>query len=874
MHDGPITTFLFTDIEGSTRLWEEEPLRMREALAHHDALARAAVEEHGGCVVKTTGDGVHAAFDDPLAGVRAALAMQLALADAAAGNGLALRLRCGLHAGVHEMRDGDFYGSAVNRAARIMSAAHGGQVLLSGAVAALVADRLEAQASLRDLGTVRLRDLSTPERVFQLVHPVLRAEFPALRSLESTPNNLPQELTSFVGRERDVAGVRALVERSRLTTITGMGGLGKTRLAAHVAAEMQDAFPDGVWLVELADISDGRLVPQAVGNVLRVKEERAHPMAEVIAEHVATRTVLIVLDNCEHLLEECSAVAQRLLHAGPGVRLLATSREPLRLQGESVYVLPALEVPNLRAPFEPSFLVQNPAARLFVERARAARADFELTSANGADVAAICHRLDGIPLALELAAARVRSLTPAALADRLKDRFRMLKSGDRTAAARQQTLRALIDWSYELLGAPERALLAELSFFAGGWTLEAAEAVCDCGDDGDVLDLLERLVEKSLVIHDASQARYRMLETVRQYAYERLLASGRLDAVRERHFQYFRRLVADAQAGFGSDAPRWLAALDLELDNLLTALRSAGTSGSTGDSLGMCNGLKRYWFNGGRLQLGLQVTMDVLASTSGAAAHAERNRAVFLAGQLHYLLGDYARARAVMTESLHAARALGDDASVPALLQTLGMAAQGEGDVAAARAWLSEAVELARRGGEKRRIAAAMNSLAQLEIAAGAPARARELLEEVVHLSRDAADPEAIAIGMLNLVIALIASGTAAKASEVLRGAVPLALRTGSSRIEQSVLEVCAGLAAANQDATHAARFYGAAESRARRTGLRRDPADQAFLAPLMAQARERLGNDRFQREADEGGQLADDHAAREVHEWLLSSPA
>jgi len=875
VHDGPITTFLFTDIEGSTRLWEQEPLRMREALACHDALARAAVGEHGGRVVKTTGDGVHAAFDDPLAGVRCALALQHALADPAQTGGIALRVRCGLHAGVHAMRDGDFYGSAVNRAARIMSAAHGGQVLLSGAVAALVADRLDSGTSLRDLGTVRLRDLSTPEHVFQLVHPALRADFPALRSLESSPNNLPLEVTSFVGRERDVAGVRDLVERGRLTTITGMGGLGKTRLAVHVAAEMQDSFPDGVWLAELADIADARLVPQALAGVLGVKEERERAMAEVIAAHAASRTLLIVLDNCEHVLEACSSLAQRLLRAGRGVRILATSREPLHVQGESVYVLPALDVPNLRAPFEPSFLMRNPAARLFVERARAARADFELTDANGAEVAAICHRLDGIPLALELAAARVRSLTPAALAERLKDRFRMLKGGDRTAAARQQTLRALIDWSHDLLDPPERALLAQLSVFAGGWTLEAAESVCACGEGEEVMDLLSRLVEKSLVIHDAQAGRYRLLETVRQYAQERLAESGRTGAVRARHLDHFCAVAQAAQSQLsGSEAPRWIALLDVERDNVMAALAGGLDAPPLPQRMALANRMKRYWFHRGFLQVGLHVALDLLAEGADAAADPERSRTLFTAGQLQFLLGRYADARESMGRSLDMARRLHDDAAIPALLQSLGMAAQGEGDVGAARGYLEEALDFARRGGEKRRVAAAMNALAQLEIAAGETRRARPLLEEVVALSREEGDSETAAIGLLNLAIAAIECGAPADASSHLLAAERLAAQVGSMRLEQSLLEVCAGLAATREDAVRAARFYGAAESQAGRTGLRRDPADEAFLVPLIRRARAALGDERFEREAAAGFGLAAPDAAEEVRAWLLSSPA
>ena len=874
MHDGPITTFLFTDIEGSTRLWEEEPLRMREALARHDTLARAAVEDNGGRVVKMTGDGVHAAFEDPLGALESALALQAAMQDPANTAGLPLRVRCGMHAGVHEMRDGDFYGGAVNRAARIMGAAHGGQVLLSGAVAALVADRLGAECRLRDLGSVRLRDLSSPERVFQLVHAGLRADFPALRSLESTPNNLPQELTSFVGREREVAGVRAVVERSRLTTISGMGGLGKTRLAAHVAAEMQDSFPDGVWLVELADITDERLVPQAVARVLSVKEEPARAIADVVAAHVATRTLVIVLDNCEHLLEACASLAQRLLRSGAGVRIIATSREPLRAQGESVYLLPALEVPSLRAPLEPSFLMQNPAVRLFAERARAARDDFELTSENAAEVAAICHRLDGIPLALELAAARVRTLPLAAMAERLKDRFRMLRAGDRSATSRQQTLQGLIDWSYELLDEEERDLFRQVSVFAGGWTLEAAEAVCACATR-DVIELLERLVEKSLVIHDVAAARYRMLETVRQYAQQRL-AERDDGAVRARHLDYYGALGARAEAGIvGADAARWLSLLDAELENILAALAAPQGPAAAQEDLArlrLANRMKRYWLHRGLLHLGLQMTLDALGMAREAPP-AERNGALFAAGQLEYLAGHHARARAYLEESLAITRSLGDESALASVLQSLGMASQGEGDVAKARRYLEEALALARRGGNTRRIAGAMNALAQLEMSAGELAPAKSLFQQVVQLSEVAGDREGVAIGLLNLAIVRILLGAPVEAGDDLRNALAVAAELESARIEKSLLEVCAGLAAARAQPRAAARFYGAAESRGRATGLHRDASDEAFLAPLIGRARSALGTDAFDAEMGSGARLGAAQAAQELRDWLLTGP-
>src|SRR5436190_15565914 len=353
-----VVTFLFTDIEGSTRLWEQEPERMRPALARHDAIARAAVEGHRGIVVKTAGDGVHATFDDPLDAIGATLQLQQALADSTATGGIAFRVRCGLHLGVDERRDNDFFGPAVNRAARIMSVAHGGQVLLSEAVALLVRGRLPAGVTLRDLGAVRLRDLASPERVYQVVHPQLRQDFPALRSLEATPNNLPQQVTSFIGRGFDLTEVKKILGNTRLLTLLGVGGIGKTRLSLQVAADMLDGFPDGVWFVELAPLVDAQLVPQAVASVLGVKEEAGRPVVEALKKHVKDRQLLLIVDNCEHLVHACAELAKQLLESGPRLKILASSREHLHVPGEATYPVPALGVPEPSTATTPAALTQ------------------------------------------------------------------------------------------------------------------------------------------------------------------------------------------------------------------------------------------------------------------------------------------------------------------------------------------------------------------------------------------------------------------------------------------------------------------------------------------------------------------------------------
>ena len=433
----PVTTFLFTDIEDSTKLWDEKPDRMRHALAMHDLVARKAVSDHRGTLVKMTGDGMHAAFDDPFNAIAAVVQLQLALADSESMHGVALRARCGVHVGVEEFRDNDFFGREVNRAARIANAAHGGQVLLSQAVAVLMRDRLPAGLTLRDLGPVRLRGLATPERMYQLQHPQLRQSFPALRSLESTPNNLPQQLTSFVGRERVLEEVDKVLQSTRLLTLFGAGGIGKTRLSLQVSEVVLDRFPDGVWFVELAPLSDAQRVAQAVASALGVKEEPGRQVIEAVLSYVKDRCLLVVLDNCEHLVAACADLAHRLLLAGPQVRILASSREPLHIAGEVTYLVLPLPTPDASADMAPERLTQFESVRLFIDRAMAARPAFALTAQAAPAVADICRRLDGIPLAIELAAARLRSMSADQIALRLSDRFQLLypRGPNRAAAA-------------------------------------------------------------------------------------------------------------------------------------------------------------------------------------------------------------------------------------------------------------------------------------------------------------------------------------------------------------------------------------------------------------------------------------------------------
>jgi predicted ATPase/class 3 adenylate cyclase len=876
MADPPaVTTFLFTDIEGSSRLWETQPERMQPALVRHDRILREAVLQHRGEVVKTTGDGIHAVFKDPQQAVAATVTALTALADPATTAGLELRVRCGMHAGVANHIDADYFGSAVNRAARIMSAAHGGQVLLSQTVAELLRGRLPDGVSLRDLGAVRLRDLAGAERLYQVLHNALRADFPALRSLEAVPNNLPQQVTTFVGREREQRDVKDALRSARLLTLCGIGGLGKTRLSLQVAADVVNDYPDGVWFVELAPIADPRLVAHAVASVLGVKEEAGGTIVDALVEHVRDTRMLLVLDNCEHVVAACAQLARVLLQSGAHLTILASSRERFNIAGETVHTVPPLAVPAPNDPVSADAILQCEAGRLFVERATAAQPAFRVTADNAGAVVEICRRLDGIPLALELAAARVRALSAERIAARVTDRFRLLTRGDRAALPRQQTLRAMIDWSHDLLTEKERALFRRIAVFAGGWTLEAAETVAAGGEIGesDVLDLLAALVDKSLVMIGADGGRYALLETVRQYAEERLAASGEDAGVHGRHLAHYLALAEAAGAGLGGDEQaEWLRRLDADRENLLTAHAWSVRSRSDSESgYRLVSAIKLYWFIRGLLDLGRRVTVEALAVPDGGHATLARCRALWAAGQICAYTGRYEEGQHYLQQSLGLARELGDRRMIAAAQNFLALAALGLGDRAGARRHSEEALDLARELGNEREIAVASNALAQLHRMDGDLDAAEPLYDQVVAIAHAERDREFAAVGILGLAMVAVGRGNARHAGALLREVVTIADETGSTPAAQSALDVGAGLAALVEDFERSARFFGVTQAQTERTAIRRDPADEAFVQPLIARSREALGEAAFARAEAAGRALPLDAAIDELRGWLAA---
>jgi predicted ATPase len=554
-----VVTFLFTDVKGSTRRWEADADGMRAALAAHDEVLRRAIETHGGWLFKHTGDGVCAAFASPRSAVDAAVDAQRALE---------LSVRMGTATGEAELREGDYFGAVLNRAARVMAAGHGGQILLADSTAGLLTG-----VDLIDLGPRRLRDLPNPVQVFQVRADGLRTDFPPLRALDVSPGNLPRAATSFIGRESEVGEVHAAVKAHRLVALTGVGGVGKTRLALEVAGRLADEFPDGVWFFEMAAVTDPAAVPDAVAAVLGIIQQPGKSVSESVATALAGRVRLLVFDNCEHVLDAAAGLVEAILAHSATVKILATSREGLSAADEQLWPVPSLDI---------GAGIDSAAVSLFIERAQAVSPHFSVANADeAAAVVEICGRLDGIPLAIELAASRMASMTAIEVRDRLDQRFRLLV-GSRRGLARHQTLRHAVAWSYDLLDDTEKALLDRCSVFAGGFDLQSACAVMGSDDDFVVLDLLDTLVRKSLLIADrsAGRTRFAMLETIRQFAEEQLVARGEAPQIPAAHSRYFAGREADIMALW--DSPRQRQAYDwftIELANLRTAFRWAADHG-------------------------------------------------------------------------------------------------------------------------------------------------------------------------------------------------------------------------------------------------------------------------------------------------------
>lgn len=813
-----VVTLLFTDIEGSTTLLERAPVAYRGALKKHHRLLNLAIEGHDGVVFERLGDGIYAAFQRTTDAVAAAVQAQLSLHKHNWGELGEVRVRMAVHPGELDRWDDRYFGPALYRCARLLAVGHGGQTLLSGVAAEIVGGTLPSDCELRDLGNHRLKDLRSPEHIFQIVHPRLRADFPALRSLEARPNNIPVQLTSFVGRERELNDVRKLHADGRLITLTGPGGSGKTRFALQFAAEVIDRFPDGVFLVELAPLADPLLVLPTIAKTLGISERRGTALVDDLKSYLREKALLLVVDNFEHVLPAAELI-QDLLRAAPKLKVLVTSREALRLSGERDFAMPPLDVPIAAS----SSLADYAAIRLFVDRAQAARPGFVLNG-HAEAVVELCRRLDGLPLAIELAAARASVLSPQQLLARLDDRLALLDRGPRDLPARQRTLRAAIEWSYELLAPDERRVFARLAVFAGDFAVDGAEEVCASGDmSSPPLDVLSSLVDKSLLERmpeAAHEPRFRMLETIRAYALGCLKASGEVELVRQRHAAHYAKLAEAAEPRLRCpEQIQWLDRLDRELDNIRAAI---GASTVTSDvRLRLGSALVRFCFYRGHLRevrIWLRIALEKADDISKGVRAKALNAAASVANevgepepalareslQLHESLGDREgmawstltlcnsydqqrdrdRKRDCYREAADLFAEVRERWGYARSLGNLGGALQEQGEFEQAITHHEEALAVFRELGDGRQVAGELAGLASVFLwQLGDHARARTPLREAVAMLSRVGDARSLCDPLLDLAYIEMREGEYADAERLVERALLISREFGDRRL-------------------------------------------------------------------------------------------
>lgn len=907
-------TFLFTDIEGSTRLWEVHPSAMDRALARHDELLRSAIEGSGGYVFKTVGDAFCASFHTARDAVAAACSAQALIAGEAWPEPVSLRVRMAIHTGAAIVREDDYFGPTLNRLARLLSSGHGGQILVSGVTRELLLDEQDARWTLRSLGEHRLKDLSRPEAVYQCDLFGASNEFPPIRSLSdpARPNNLPIQLTSFVGREKEIDEVEQLLTASSLVTLTGSGGAGKTRLALQIAANSLDGYADGAWFIELADIADNALVSSKTAQALGVSEVAGKPIDDQLIEMLRPKTMLLVLDNCEHVLDASAKLTGSILKACPSVRILATSRSPLGLFGEQTYRVPSLSLPRADEPIGPEALTKYESVRLLLERAMTVRPGFQATEGNAGALVQICSRLDGIPLAIELAAARVRSMNPEDINARLDNRFRLLTGGDRSVLPRHQTLRALIDWSYEILSEPERLALERLSVFSGGWTLSDGEAVC-AGEgiqEFEVLDLLGSLHDKSLIFLDEGPSgRYRMLETVKEYVRERLEERGDGQRVRGRHRDVFAALAQRAEPELtGPQQQEWLGKLETEHDNLRAAIKwcEADPLGAE-TGIRLCAALHRFWAARGHVREGRGYLANFLAAADGVQDRLSVAGALVGQGRLASLMGDYELSRESFNQALALYRELADPRGAAYSLFNLAVIACDQGQFESAKSFDLESLGLYRAARDNFGIASVLQNLGNIALDQGAYAEAVPLYEECLEIERRLGNTFGTAVTFHNLGLASLyldrldesmglltqgleifrALGHKAGIAAMLNNLGIVAVRRGDSSgarpmfgecltlraelgdrkgVAQALEEMAAALVSLG-DSWKSARLLGAASALRETIGVAQTPGETRQQAETLGQLKSILGAGEFTVAWEQGKRLGwKDAVAEALH--------
>jgi predicted ATPase/class 3 adenylate cyclase len=837
-------TFLFTDIEGSTKLAREYPETWESARAKHHDILREAIECCHGYVFQIIGDAFCAAFHKAADALHAAIRAQRGLQNELWGKSV-IRVRMGIHTGKAELHDNEYHGYlTLSLVQRLMSTGHGGQILISDATEKLLREELLKDTSLRDMGEYKFKDVHYLVRIFQVVTPDLQSEFPHLLIPDAHLNNLPTQLTSFVGREKELRDVKKLLQDAHMVTLIGPGGAGKTRLSIQAASEILDQYPDGVWFVELAPISDPLLVPRTTAIAISLREEPQRQVMDVLCDYLHNKKLLLVLDNCEHLVDACAKMVDKILHTAPNTRILASSREALGIGGEVTYRVPSLGLPDVNHLPPVESLSQYEAVKLFIDRATNAVQTFSVTNDNAPALAQICDRLGGIPLAIELAAAKIRVLSLDQISKRLDDRFRLLTGGNRTALEHHQTLRAAIDWSYNLLPTAEQILFSRLSVFVGGWTLEAAEWVCSDAivKSEDVLDLLEHLINKSIVIMEETQyeSRYQMLETMRQYADEKLVEA---DARRRQHALYF-LTVAETIEPFleKPEQASWLDTLEREHNNFRAALVWAREKGEVELGLRLASALCLFWFMRSYLSEGLSQIGDFLSLSASTIDATTRAEALDRAGILARYRGDLKHAHEWIAESLSLRRELGESHGVADSLSNLGFVVLHEGDFIQARQLYSEALTIHRELENQQGIADSLSHLALMAFYEGDYESAQAMDEASLAIWRGLGDQQGITWALQRLGNVKLHQGKYKVAHDLFKESLAISSEIKFKWGIAFSVEGLASVAACTGQAVRAILLAGGACTLRQAIGVPLSSAAQADFERLLSSARKLLG--------------------------------
>lgn len=778
-------TFLFTDIEGSTKLAQEYPDTLQAAIERHHLILNDAIESNNGFIFEIVGDGFCCTFENAMDAVRAAVEIQINLSNEN-WKDAAIKVRAGIHSGYAEWNGKKYIGyMTLARSARIMSCGHGEQIIISDSAyescGAWIHEANKLNITFGDLGERRLKDLNQPLRLYQINAEGLRSDFPPLKTLDARPNNLPFLLSNFIGREESISHVKKFLKESRIVTITGSGGSGKTRLALQTGADLTDEFAHGVFIAELAPVSDPSFIMQTIINSLGIKENAGKSPEETVIAYLKNKELLLILDNCEHMINDCSGISEMLLYKCENLKIIATSREALNSSGEHLYRIPALELPDNSINYTPDELMQNESVRLFSERALSVNSEFKINTSNIPAIIKLCNRLDGIPLAIELAAAYTKVLSAEKINERLDDRFNLLTGGKRTALPRHQTLKAMIDWSYDLLSEKEKILWNRLSVFNGGWTLEASENVCsgDIIQKNEILDLILKLTEKSIVNYDAVRERYVFLESIKQYGKEKLDESNETQDILSKHLNYYLELSESSEPELiRKDIHIWMEKLESDHGNFQSAIEWSVTGGDREKSVRLAGALWSFWKIRGHYSTGIRHLENILKNTDGVSESA-LGKAYYCRGILTMLNGDYEKSKLYYKESLMLRRKSQDKSGIADTLNSLGSAEYYSGNYEQALNYYEESYALRKESGNKHGIAMSLNNLGNIAYYKSDIEKARECFKESLLLNTGLGEKRGISHSLNNLGVISLEQSNYAESQKYFEESLELARSIG-----------------------------------------------------------------------------------------------